>query len=264
MDAKHAEEVALLIPTTTPHPPPPPRCPHKKKRCCLIALLVVAGIAWAILKHICPHFRNGHHGSHHIWVTNGTLAEPPKEVHLHFDNVVDGDSVSIWFHKYEREGRNPHDGNPGDDKDGESKNLPMHPHANPSHHHNHHHHHHHNHKGDDKNEEEHEMTRDGDDDGERKKWFTRCAPDSVSDGVAVFGSSCLDIASAYEALEPGHTLTFALIATGKKADDHEDDGDKDDELDGLDEVELLHHGRRYYTLSKIRLHKHREAEKVVV
>ncbi|KAJ3070585.1 hypothetical protein HDU98_006368 [Podochytrium sp. JEL0797] len=256
MDTKQ-EHVALLIPATHPHPPPPPpRCPHKKKRCCFVALLVVGCIAWLILKHICPHFRNGHHGSHHIWVTNGTLAEPPKEVHLHFDNVVDGESVSLWFHKYEREGR-PHHGNP-DDKDEESKK--MHPHGHP---HAHHHHHHHDHKGDDNNEE-HEMTRDGDDDGERKKWFTRCAPDSVSEGVAKFGPSCVDIVAAYDALEPGHTLTFALIATGKKADDHEDDGDKDDELNGLDEVELLHHGRRYYTLSKIKLHKHREVEVVVV
>ncbi|KAJ3402234.1 hypothetical protein HDU80_005255 [Chytriomyces hyalinus] len=63
--------------------------------------------------------------------------------------------------------------------------------------------------------------------------FTRCEPDSVNDGVAVFGPSCVDMVKDFNEADAGTRITYALIAFGKKKG-HEHDGDHGDDNDNED------------------------------
>ncbi|ORY44942.1 hypothetical protein BCR33DRAFT_716848 [Rhizoclosmatium globosum] len=250
-----------LLPTSNPppdHPPHPPP-PHKKPSHCAIFLVLLLAALWILVKHVCPHFRNGHPQSHHIWVTNGTFAEDtiPTAVHLHYDGAVDEGGVSLWFHKYVRHSEPKEEdvipvvyAKKGEDARGKK-----------------HRHYRHGHRkirrdddeegGDDDDDDDDD---DGDDDegGHKKKWFTRCAPVSAVDGVATFGKECFDVQGDFAEAEKGTTITYALIGVGKKKEVGEEDGD---ELEGVkkwwkDAKTWVNRGRRYYVLTKIRVHKH--------
>ncbi|KAJ3018407.1 UNVERIFIED_CONTAM: hypothetical protein HDU68_011159 [Siphonaria sp. JEL0065] len=272
----------LPLPDHPPHHPPPPHHrPHKP-----LIIAIVLCILFLILKHICPHFRNGHPQSDHIYVSpNGTISDPPASgIHLHFDEAVDADGISLWFHKYVRDAK-PGDGHGGhddnDDKEEEGKQMLGHNvHHRDSHHHHHRrerqHYNRHEVKRDDEdchdNAKESNDENDGDDDndndGHHKRWFTRCEPEHVSHGVATFGKSCFDVAADYEEAEKGQTITYALIGVAKRrsedgeGDDEEEEEDIEDlDLEGKEDSEgvvgvTMHKGRRYYVITNVRIHKH--------
>ncbi|KAJ3122845.1 hypothetical protein HK100_011817 [Physocladia obscura] len=217
---------------------------HPKRHHRGLFLLLLAILAWIILKHICPHFRNGHPSTHHLFLeTNGTVPAPPHALIVHYDSTVDPTTVSLRWHLYVRE-----------TKDGD---IPPHTDlpSNNSH----------------KHRSKHNSEKDGDDD-EEEKWFTECLPTALDwkNGLAVFDKSCVNIGAHYSAAEPGYTLTYAIIVVGKKnvADETKEFGDEevsDVEFKKLmaevrDEESLTWPGRRnYFLLTKLRLVKEKAA-----
>ncbi|KAI8616630.1 hypothetical protein BC830DRAFT_1117261 [Chytriomyces sp. MP71] len=151
------------------------------------AFLVLAGLFFIAWHHV---FHRGHwagnpHWSPYLWLeSNGTMAAPPASIVLHYDaQVIDADTLSLRFHKYER-------------PDSHDAWWSMTPES-------------------------------GEDDANKGEGhFTRCEPDNARDGVAVFGTSCVDVMMQWEDAPAGDRLIYALIAYGKKfgADSGDPDG----------------------------------------
>ncbi|KAI8615281.1 hypothetical protein BC830DRAFT_1123398 [Chytriomyces sp. MP71] len=186
---------------------------REKRRCpvpvAVRRLLLVAAIAFGVLVHHLPCARRGRfdpHHSKHLWLErNGTVDATPEAIVLHFSDRIDPATLSLRYHKYVS--------NHTADSDGLGAWQEYNGHHNGMEAGNH----------------------------SRNDWFTRCEPESTENGVAVFGSSCFDVAADLDQIQSGQRLTYALVAFAKKErkHDHHDNADDDDDEEEDEKAELI-------------------------